>query len=214
MKVDKWLLIGVSALLITAFLWAAHWYRKQEAKESDALANANAELLVRSYSPASGPKEAPVTVVEFLDPECEACRALYPMVKDVLKDFGGKARLVVRYMPLHKNSAYAASLLEAARKQGKYWEALELMFAKQPEWASHHAPRPELLLGYLRELGLDMERLNASLQDQEIESRVRQDQDDGKKLGVARTPTFFVNGKMLHELGYEQLRSAIEEGLK
>lgn len=54
-----------------------------------------------------------------------------------------------------------------------------------------------------------MEWLNASLQDLEIESKIRQDQEDGKKLGVERTPAFFVNGKMLQELGYGELRSAI-----
>jgi protein-disulfide isomerase len=59
-----------------------------------------------------------------------------------------------------------------------------------------------------------MERLKASLQDSEIESKIRQDEDDGRKLGVLRTYAFFVNGKMLHELGYEQLRSAIEGSLK
>ncbi len=213
MKIDKWVLTGLSALLITAFLWTARWYRHSESKEIDDKAKAQSELLVRPYSPVLGRADAPVTVVEFLDPECEACRSLYPIVKDVLKRFEGKARLVVRYMPLHKNSSYAASVLEGARKQEKYWEALEMLFAKQPEWGSHHAPRPDLIPGYMKQLGLDMERLNASLGDLEIESKIRQDEDDGRKLGVARTPAFFVNGKMLQELGHEQLSFAIQTSL-
>lgn len=213
MKFDKWFLIGVSALLITVFLWGARWYRQKEAGRADEQVKANAEALVRPYSPSKGPADAPVTVVEFLDPECEACGALYPMVKQVVGEFEGKVRLVVRYLTFHKNSAYAASILEAARKQGKFWEALELMFEKQPEWAPHHAPRPELLLGYMKTLGLDMAALEASMKDTELQSKLAQDQEDGRALSVNRTPTFFVNGKRLEQLGYDQLRAAIQAEL-
>lgn len=213
MKFDKYVLLGVSALLITAFLWGARWYRDKDRAQVDAKAREGAELLVRSYSPTLGPSDAKVTIVEFFDPECEACRAFYPLVKQVLKEFNGKVRLVMRYMPFHKNSFYAASVLEAARKQGKYWEALEMMFARQPEWASHHDPKPELLMGYMKTLGLDLDTLKASLQDSEPKSKIQQDQQDGTQLGVTGTPTFFVNGKVLQKLGPEELRAAIKDVL-
>jgi len=213
MKLDKYLMVGVFALLATAFLLGARWYRNKERTQLETNVQKNADLLIRPYSLSLGPADAKVTIVEFFDPECEACRAFYPITKEILKEFDGKVRLVVRYMPFHKNSVYAASVLEAARKQGKYWEALEIMFARQPEWASHHEPKPELLVTYMKAIGLDMETFTSSLQDSEHKSKIQQDQQDGTQLGITKTPTFFVNGKLLQNLGPEDFRMAIKNEL-
>src|SRR5690606_19588184 len=133
MKIGKPTLVVVAAALVLAFAMGARWYRGADAG-APAVAN---ELLVRPYSITQRPPSAPVTVVEFFDPECESCREMYPIVKQVQAEFGDRMRLVIRYMPLHQNSAYAASLLEAARDQNRYWEFLEIVLARQPEWASH-----------------------------------------------------------------------------
>jgi protein-disulfide isomerase len=117
-------------------------------------------------------------------------------------------------MPLHQNSAYAASLLEAARAQNRYWEYLDIVMARQPEWASHTAPRPDLLMAYAPSAGLNIEQLRIATTDPEITSRIRQDEADGRALGVNGTPTFFINGKMLPQLGYALLRAAIEAELE
>lgn len=210
MKKDKYLIFGVVAIAIVVFFFVARWYKGKEAQRVEGIASANQELLIRPYSPRRGPDNAPVTIVEFFDPECEACRNFYPAVERVIKEFDGKVVLVLRYMTFHKNSAYAVSVLEAARKQGKYWEALDTLFAQQPNWASHEAPKPELILGYLGGIGLDVEKLKSSMQDAEIGSRILQDSADGRSLGVTRTPTFFVNGKQLTDLGYESLRAAVK----
>lgn len=214
MKFDKYWMIGIVSLLIAAFLWGARWYRQNEKAQADALALKHAALLVRPYSPTLGPSGAKVTLVEFFDPECEACRASFPAVKQVLKEFDGQVRLVMRYATFHKNSEYAVAVLEAARKQGKFWEALEVLFTRQPEWASHETPKPELLEGYMKGLGLNMETFASSLKDSEIKSKIQQDQEDGVQLAVTGTPAFFVNGKPLLQLGRDGLRSAIVEQLK
>ena len=213
MKMDKWLLIGIAACLVTLFVGAAWWYKKNEAVKVDTNVQANLDILVRSYNPFSGPADAKVTVVEFLDPECESCRLLYPIVKDALQEFGQQVRLVIRYMPFHANSFYAASAIEAARKQGKFYEALETLFAHQPEWGDHHKPKPELIMGYLEKLGLDSAQLKASMADLEIQSRIKQDEEDGRKLGVNRTPTFFVNGRMLEQVGTKEIKDAVKSAL-
>ncbi len=205
----KYLLIGFTVALVVAFAGGAYLYKKRESDKNAELAQKHAEALQRSYSPSEGPENAPVTIVEFLDPECEACRAFYPAVKKVMAQFDGKVRLVVRHLPFHKNSAYAIRMLYGAQKQGKYWETLEVMFENQPKWADHHTPKPELLMGYMQSIGLDIERLKTSMEDSEAESRVRQDHDDGIKLGVDRTPSFFVDGKKVEQLGYDQLLAAV-----
>ncbi len=177
------------------------------------VAAASDSVYVRPHSHFIGPADAKVTIVEFLDPECETCRAMYPLVKQVMQEYQGRVRLVVRYMPFHQNSLFAASALEAAAEQKKYWEMLEAMFASQPQWADHHHPRPEMLPEIAKQVGLDMTAFNQALSRPEHKQKVQIDQADGKTLGVNGTPTFFVNGKMLQELGYEQLRALVAEQL-
>jgi len=87
------------------------------------------------------------------------------------------------------------------------------VLARQPEWASHTAPRPELLIGYAAPAGLDPERLRVAATDPAIRARIEQDQQDGLALGANRTPTFFINGKRLAQLGHAQLRAAIRAEL-
>ena len=139
---------------------------------------------------------------------------MYPIVKQVMAEFEGKVRLVIRYMPLHPNSGYAASLLEAARAQNKYWEFLEIVMVRQPEWASHAAPRPELLLTYAPQVGLDVDQLRAAASDPQVRMRIMQDERDGRTFGATRTPTFFINGRPLMRLGYDELRAAILNSLQ
>jgi protein-disulfide isomerase len=209
MKIDKYLLGGIVVALAAVFVIGANWYRQDEQAALETIATGSTDRLVRPYSPTLGPADAPVTLVEFLDPECEACGAMHPIVKRVMDEFDGQVRLVVRYMPLHANSVYAAGLLEGARSQEMYWELMDAFLSRQMEWASHDAPRPELLNAYAAQLGLDVERLAAAASGAEVERRIRQDTSDGQALGVNRTPTFFVNGRPLARIGYEPLRAAI-----
>jgi protein-disulfide isomerase len=165
--------------------------------------------LVRDDSPKMGPATASITMVEFLDPECESCAMMYPVVKRLLKEYP-QIHFVVRYMPFHGNSAYAAAALQAAGEQGKYWEAMEVLFTKQHEWGSHHAPRPDLIPTYMRGLGLDMKKFNTDARKEEYREMVERDRRDGLNLGVNGTPTFFVNGKRVYTLSYDGLKEAIE----
>lgn len=174
----------------------------------------DSNLLVKPHSITKGNINAKVTVVEFLDPECEACSATYPFVKKIAQEFSNDVKFVIRYMPFHRNSKYAANILEGARAQGKFWEALELMFAEQDKWANHHNPNPELIPEVLAPLKLNMNKIVADAKNGKYDSLVLEDQSDGKLSGVTGTPTFFVNGHQLQELGYEPLRSAIIESLK
>lgn len=169
------------------------------------------DVLIRSHSPTKGPASAPVTIVEFLDPECESCSAMHPIVTTLLAEYPEKVRLVTRYMPLHGNSLFAASALEEARELGKYDEALETLFKKQPEWASHHAPRPELIVVYLKAMGIPEKRLEKTYLIEKHREKIELDRADGVKAGVHMTPTFFVNGMMLGEIGYRPLKNAIEQ---
>jgi protein-disulfide isomerase len=217
MKKDIVRLAGVAAALIALLVVAAAFYsRSQEKKQTDLAAQqprGDDSVFVRPHSRSLGPKDAKVTVVEFLDPECESCRAMYPIVKQLLAQYGGQVRLVVRYMPFHGNSLFAASALEAAGEQGRYWEMLETLFENQPRWGSHHQPRPELIPELAEQIGLDMEAFKRSLGNEAHRRVVEIDQADGRSLGVTGTPSFFVNGKRLETLGLEPLQQMIAQEL-
>jgi len=205
------LVFGGAGILVGAFILAAFIYNNQRAEKLASIERASPadNAFVRGYAQRLGPRDAKVTLVEFFDPGCESCAAMSPHVKAILDAHPGQVQLVLRYNPLHQGADTAVKMLEAARKQGMYWETLQLMFDTQSEWASHHHPEPEKLLEFLPSLGLDMTRLELEMQGMEIASILHQDMADAKTLGVRKTPTFFVNGKPLTRFGLPQLQALV-----
>jgi protein-disulfide isomerase len=220
---DVKILGGIAILVVAGAIAGSYFYRSAVQSEPKPTPPSGAAgQLVRPDSPVLGPADAKITLVEFYDPECEACAAFAPTVKKIMKDYDGKIRLVARYMPLHPNSLTAASFTEAAGEQGKYWQAQEMLFTKQPEWGTKHgpptdAPKPDinkLFDKYAMELGLDLDKANQAIKENRFAEKIERDKKDGQSLGVRRTPTFFVNGRELARFGEADLRSLIEEELK
>ncbi len=214
MKNKNVIYIITAVLILGLFFVGAKIYQDSRAKEFSFLAKEKSELFVRDHSPRFGSEKARVYLVEFLDPECESCRAFYPELKNLLEEFGDKVQLIIRYAPFHGNSKIAIRAIEAARIQGKYWEALEILFYYQPHWGDHHHPRPELIFEYLSKIGLDMEKLRADMSLDKITKIIEQDSKDLEALNVRRTPTFFANGKRLENFGIQYLRDLLNEQVK
>src|SRR3989344_1543117 len=164
------------------------------------------ETLVRDHSPVIGPRNAPVTIVEFFDPSCEACRAFYPEVKQIMARYPNEVRLVVRYAPNHPGSEEAVRILEAARPQNMYVPVLEAVLAQQPQW---HDGNMESAWSAAAAAGLNVERARAALNAPAVTANMQQDIADGQALGVKGTPTYFVNGTPLIEFGLPQLEALI-----
>ena len=138
-----------------------------------------------------GPREAPVTVVEYGDFECPYCGQAEPVVRELLRDFGD-IRYVWRHLPLndvHPNAQLAALAAEAADEQGKFWELHDLLLDHQD------ALRFRDLLGYAGQLGLDVERFEADLRGHSGAAHIAEDVDTADLSSVSGTPTFFVNGR-------------------
>ena len=231
MRKEVKILGAIAALVVIIAVIGANYYRSsiQSERVTTTTGNsnsnkpaANAENLVRPDSPTLGAANAPVTVVEFLDPECEACAAFSPVVKKLLKEYDGKIRLVVRYMPLHPNSLTAATFTEAAGEQGKYWQAQEMLFQKQPEWGTKHGPQATaapadinaLFKKYAMELGLDISKMDGAFAENRFNAKIQRDLKDGQALGVRQTPTFFVNGRRLARFSEADLKALINEELQ
>ena len=211
MKRDKKFVLLILVLCLGGFFLFAKMFKADQEKGIIQTPRVNTADLVKDHSPTVGDKTAPVYLVEFLDPECEACKMMDPIVKGLLKEYEGKVFFVVRYMPFHSNSMLAAVSLEEAREQGKYWQALSNLFYHQPEWGSHHDPKPELIAKYITDLGVKLPDQKELLKKHQW--KVDLDQADGIKAGVKATPTFFVNGRILDQIGYQELKSAIDKEL-
>lgn len=210
----KTLFIAAAVVLLLVFVAGGLYYRAERTEQAEQLAQQNPAALVREHSRVLGQASARVEIVEFLDPACETCRRFYPFVKDMLATHPERIRLVLRYAPFHKNADYVVALLEAAGKQGKYWETLEALLAVQDDWVLHHAVQPERVWQHAEGLGLDLERLQNDMKAPEIARLIAQDLDDARVLNVTQTPEFFVNGKPLPSFGYEPLKKLVDEALE
>lgn len=213
---------AITIIAVIAVIIGANYYQKsvkteQKTKRSSSKPTvaANDPRLVGQNSPSLGAPNAPVTMVEFFDPECEACRAFNPTIKKILKDYEGKVRLVVRYMPLHGNSLLAAQVIEAAGEQGKFWQMQDLLLQRQPEWGEKpNEPQTALFEKYAAEIGLNVEQLRAAIADSRYLPKIERDKADGQSIGVRATPTIFVNGRQLLAIDEQLLKSMIDEELK
>lgn len=209
----KTLFISAAVILLLGFLAATLYYKAENAEQAGQLAEQNASGLVRAHSPALGPSDARVRIVEFLDPACETCRRFYPFVKEMLNAHPDRIHLALRYAPFHQDSDYVVALLLAAAKQGRHWETLEALLAGQDDWVEHHAVRKERVWRHVEGLGLNLEQLREDMNAPEIASQIKQDLTDARTLNVTKTPEFFVNAKPLPSFGYEPLKNLVDEAL-
>lgn len=208
----KTLFVAAIAVLAVLFAAGAQFYRTSTAQDA-ADAAKNRAALVRMHSQSIGRADAPVQIVEFFDPACGTCAQFYPMVKRIVADHREDIRLTVRYAPFHPGSDQVVKVLEASRKQGKFWQATEALLASQPDWVLNHRAQFDLIWPSLERAGLDIGRLKIDMQAPEVAAAVAQDVADANTLNVAQTPEFFVNGRPLPSFGFEQLRTLVNEEL-
>jgi protein-disulfide isomerase len=167
--------------------------------------------LVRPHSPVLGAAKARVTVVEVLDPACEACRAFAPVVEQLMFLYPADVRVVMRFADFHPPSQDAIRLLEAARRQGKFHELLSALFERQQEWASHSAPDAGRVWKIAGDVGVNVARARKEVGTKSVDDMLRLEAEDLNALKVERTPTFFVNGKLLVSFGPEQLFDLVKQ---
>lgn len=180
---------------------------------SQAVVNTGPAALVRDDSHRLDESaDAPVQVVEFLDFECEGCRAVYPIVEQLRAEYGDRVEFVVRYFPMagHFNAERAARAVEAAAQQGQLKPMYHKMFETQSQWGEQRIPADGVFRAFAEELGLDLPAFDAAYTDPATLQRIRLDQQDGRALGVQGTPTFFVNGEQIRLRSADDLREAIE----
>ena len=202
--------------LIAAFLVVLGIVAASTGGSGRADASAPAAALVRedSHRIADAGEGAPV-LVEFLDFECEACRAAYPIVEEVREEYAGQVTVVARYFPIssHANAMNAALAVEAAAQQGQYEAMYQRMYETQAEWGEQQESKADLFRTFAADLGLDLTAYDTAVADPATETRVQRDVDDGTALGVQGTPTFFLDGEIITLDSADDLRRLLDDAL-
>ncbi|GAB3953951.1 hypothetical protein GCM10029976_095180 [Kribbella albertanoniae] len=207
----------ISIGIVAAFAVAVGVLLAVNSGDSEAEPSVTNERLVRPDSHKIGTApDGKVTFVEFLDFECESCRAAFPAVEQLRKDYAGKVTFVVRYFPIpsHFNAERAARAVEAAAGQGKFEQMYQKMYETQSEWGEAQVPADERFRGYAKDLGLDLTAYDKAYQDPATLERIKKDVADGEALGVTGTPTFFLNGQKLEPQSAQDLVASIDAALK
>lgn len=156
-----------------------------------------------------------VTFVEFVDFECESCKAASAAIDELRKQYDGRVTFVVKYFPNsgHFNAERAARAVESAAQQGQFEAMFQKMFATQLEWGEKQVPTDDTFRGFAADLKLDMAAYDKAYDDAGTLKRIRQDVADGKAFGVTGTPTFFLNGKMFEPTSYEHIVQSLDAAL-
>lgn len=160
---------------------------------------------------ALGPPDAPVTVVEFSDYQCPACRSGHSVVLNLREAYKGKLRWVFKDFPLrrHRDAAAAAEAARCAGDQNKFWEYQDVLYGSQEDFT------PEKLEQFAKQLGLNTDVFRQCVQGGKFKPHVENDVVEAKRIGVDRTPSFIVNGKLTTGApAFEEFKKIIDGELR
>lgn len=186
--------LGLSVLAVIVLLFGYYFYAMSTRVDAPI-----PTIEITSTDHTRGAQEAKVTLVEFGDLQCPACKAYEPIVRQLLAQNPDTLQLVFRHFPLtqiHQNALISAKATEAAALQGKFWEMHDVLYDRQTEWANKLNAR-EIILGFAQELALDVTKFTQDLESEAVEKKILAEYAEGLKLGVQGTPTFFINGQMI-----------------
>ncbi len=143
-----------------------------------------------------GQEEGIITFTEYADFQCPGCASFEKINSAVRKKFGNQVRFEFKHFPIvaiHPNTIAAHRAVEAAARQGKFWEMHDMVFARQQEWTTVSRPS-EVLRGFAEQLGLDLKKYDTDVKSPEILATINADTKKGKELGIVGTPSFFIDG--------------------
>ncbi|GHG91175.1 thioredoxin domain-containing protein [Comamonas sp. JC664] len=213
-KADKLIAAGTKPADLYAKINAENVANAPKAPEGDA-PGAPAEPPVQKVdvgnAPVKGQKNAPITIVAFSDFECPFCSRVVPTLKQLEDQYGAKIKVAFKNQPLpfHANAKPAAAAALAAHEQGKFWEYHDKLFANQ------RALDRASLEKYAQELGLNMDKFKAALDQGKFNAQIEADMAQASSLGANGTPTFFINGRtLIGAQPVDAFKRVIDEELK
>lgn len=207
----KWIIIGGLSLIFVTFFATIIVLLKKDV---------SSPISLSSDGWTRGNEAAPITLVEFADFQCPACKAYQPFIAQVLADpeVGPQVKLLFKHFPLsiHKNAIAAARASEAAGAQGKFWEYHDLLYEKQEEWAELPALDAEkMFVSYADSLKLDKSKFELDLKSDVLAEKVTSQVSEGASAGVLGTPSFFINGKKIENpQSLDEFKQIIQDASK
>jgi protein-disulfide isomerase len=165
-------------------------------------------VTVKADGPSRGAANAAVTIVEFSDFECPYCAHAVETLQQVEKAYGDKVRIVFRDYPLfsHRTAKRAAEAAHCAEEQGKFWEMHDRLFAKGGPVTDADLYR---MAGQAQ---LDHDKFDACLVSGKYKDAWKASQDEGVRVGVTSTPSFFINGRLIvGAAGFDAFAKVIDE---
>lgn len=209
-------LIGKVIVIITVLVVAGAIFWGIRTQDSG---SKNVNVEVTDEDTYLGNKDAKVTLVEYSDFQCPACKAFEDIVKQLRESYSAEdLKIVYRHFPLrsiHPNADLAAQAAEAAGEEGKFWEMKDLLFKNQSEWSQEKDPKG-LFGAYAKEVGLDVAEFDEDLlPEDDSKERVEKDYQSGVALGFNSTPTFILNGVVLkNPQNLDEFKKLIDAELK
>jgi protein-disulfide isomerase len=157
-------------------------------------------------APATGPKQAQVTIVEFSDFQCPYCRQAQGTLKQIVQTYKNEVRLVFKHLPLeiHGDAFSSAQAAFCAGEQDLFWQYHDALFTSEVLSA-------EALQKIASHLGLNMPKFKLCLTSEVSRDAVLKDVRDAQRFGIASTPTFIINGRLFRgALSFEDFKTAID----
>ena len=180
-------------VIFIAFLSAAAFYKN---RNITGLPIPGPEIVSTDWTVGTSTE---VILMEYSDFQCPACRAYFPIVEQLIAEYGGHFTFVYRHFPLaqHGNARATARASEAAGRQGKFFEMYRILFQNQDTWANNQKPF-DIFRGYAGDLALDLARFETDYNSPDIKGKIDNDYKSGLNLGVNSTPSFFINGNKIN----------------
>ncbi len=208
--------IGFAVIFVGAL--AAMYFARNASTIPSPIGTAKDEVVftITEKDHVKGAANAKVTIVEFSDFQCPACKAYYPVVDKIVENHPDEVRLVYKYFPLtqiHFRALASSYAAEAAGLQGKFWEMHPLLFDNQDTWSRQNDTKE--FEKYAAQIGLDVEKFKVDMNSDAVKERVQSELKYAVDLGANSTPTFYVNGKKISNPdSLEAFEVIIAEALK
>lgn len=165
----------------------------------------------------AGKKDSKVTLLEYGDFQCPACKSYFPLIDQLKAEYGDRVAFQFRHFPLvqiHPNAFVSARAAEAAGKQGKFFEMHDLLYENQETWANSSSPIP-LLQGYAKQLNLNIDQFDSDMNSSAVADTINADVKSAQALGASSTPTFAINGKKIDKnpQSIDEFKKILDEAL-
>jgi len=197
-KINTPIIIGLVLILVIAGLYLL------------SRNNSAFQLTLEQEDHFKGNQNASIVLVEYSDFSCSYCAYFFPIIEELVANYGNELLFIYRHLPFHENSYLASLVSEAAGNQNAFWQMAEKLYSNQQEWANLQDPS-EIFISYAQELNLDIEQFKNDLNSREIEQKVKNDFNSARKYNLTYTPSFFVNGVLINNpSSYEEFAKIIE----